>query len=188
MKAALLRGVLVFYPIRSFLDAEAGAVKGLRRREESCMVRLILCFAIASLLSGCAAIAPFSSLVSAPTGPPPLQVHEETQVKLAQDNFVLIKTNVVGRSHGFSLLGLITIYPATLNKAMNRLYVAAEMHSGEPQTIAHLVVEQTSSYWILFGIPEVDARADIVQFKPPPPRRPPPQPRPPAQGAPSGGP
>ena len=130
------------------------------------MARIILCLAGASLLSGCAAITPFSSLVIAPTGPPPLQVHEETSVKLARDNFLLIKTNVLGRSRGFSLLGILTIYPATLTKAMSRLYAGAQMHPGQPQTVAHLVIEQTGSYWILFGIPEVDVRADIVEFKP----------------------
>ncbi len=143
------------------------------------MARVFPLLCLCALLSGCAAIAPLSSLVSAPTGPPPLQVHEETQVRLAQDNFVLIKTNVVGRSHGFSLLGIITIVPATLTKAMNRLYASAAMHPGEPQTVAHLVIEQNSSYYILFGVPEVDARADIVQFKPPPPKRPPPETQPP---------
>jgi hypothetical protein len=123
--------------------------------------------AVCSLLTGCAAIAPISSLISSPSsGTPPLQVHEQTSVKLARDNFVLVRTNVVGRSRGFSLLGLITIYPATLSKAMNRLYAAAQMREGHPQTVAHLVIEQTSSYWILFGIPEVDARADIVEFIP----------------------
>jgi hypothetical protein len=147
------------------------------------MGRVILLICLCAFLSGCAAVAPFSSLLSSPTGPPPLQVHEETQVRLARDNFLLVRTNVVGRSRGFSLLGFITIYPATLNKAMNRLYAAAEMRSGQPQTIAHLVVEQTSSYWILFGIPEVDARADIVQFKPPV-RPVPPEPRPPPGGPP----
>jgi hypothetical protein len=147
--------------------------------------RFLLCLAACALLTGCAALAPLSSIITAPSsGTPPLQVHEQTSVKLAQDNFVLVKTNVVGRSRGFSLLGLITIYPATLSKAMNRLYVAAQMREGRPQTVAHLVVEQTSSYYILFGIPEVDARADIVEFQPeprgptpfaPPPELPPPR-------------
>ena len=68
---------------------------------------------------------------------------------------------------------------------MNRLYGAAEMHPGEPQTVAHLVIEQTSSYYILFGVPEVDVRADIVQFKPqPPPSRFPAEARPPPNGTP----
>lgn len=72
----------------------------------------------------------------------------------------------MGRSRGFSLLGLITIYPATLTKAMNRMYTSAHMELGQPQTSAHIVIEQTSSYYILFGIPEVDVRADVVQFNP----------------------
>jgi len=79
---------------------------------------------------------------------------------------VLVKTNVLGKSKGFSLLGLITIYPATLTKAMNRMYSAAQMTPGQPQTLAHLIIEQSSSYWILFGIPQVQVRADIVQFSP----------------------
>jgi hypothetical protein len=95
-----------------------------------------------------------------------LQVHEQTSVELKEDDFLLVRTNVVGRSRGFSLLGLITIYPATLTKAMNRMYASAEMQPGHPQTVAHLVIEQTTTYWILFGVPEINARADIVEFKP----------------------
>jgi hypothetical protein len=129
------------------------------------MVKVSLLLAAMALLSGCAAIAPLGSLISAPTGPPPLQVHEQTSVKLAQDNFLLVKTNVLGRSRGFSLLGIITIVPATLTKAMSRLYENAQMQPGRPETVAHLVIEQTSSYYILFGVPEVDARADVVEFR-----------------------
>lgn len=130
------------------------------------MLRVMLCLGAALTLSGCAAIAPFSSLLSAPTGPPPLQVHEQTDVQLAKDNFFLVKTNVLGQSKGFSLLGIVTIYPATLTKAVNRLYANADMRPGHPQTVSHLVIEQTSSYWILFGIPQINVRADIVEFRP----------------------
>jgi hypothetical protein len=93
-----------------------------------------------------------------------VQVHEETSVRLGQDNFSLVKTNVLGRSRGFSLLGIITIVPATLTKAMGRMYAAAEMPAGQPQSIAHLVIEQSYSHYILFGVLEVNVRADIVQF------------------------
>lgn len=131
------------------------------------------------LLNGCAALVPLTSLVTPPSsGTPPVQVHEQTSVKLAADNFILVKTNVVGSSRGFSLLGVLTIEPATLNTAMNRLYAAAHFQPGRPQTIAHLVMEQTSSYWILFGIPRIDVRADIVEFVP---TGRPPSPPPPAQ-------
>lgn len=131
------------------------------------MVKGILLVVPCALLSGCAAVAPLGSLISTPqSGPPPLQVHEETTVSLARDNFSLMKTNVLGQSEGFSLLGIITIVPPTLTKAMNRMYASAEMEPGQPETVAHLVIEQTSSYWILFGIPKIEVRADIVEFKP----------------------
>ncbi len=118
-------------------------------------------------VSGCAALAPVSSLLGGSHGAAPgLEVHEQTSVKLAQDNFELVRTNVVGQSKGFSLLGFITIYPATLTKAVSRMYAAAEMRPGRPQTVANLIVEHSSSYWILFGIPKVEVRADIVQFVP----------------------
>jgi len=117
--------------------------------------------------TGCASLVPFTSLLTTPSSTPsPLQVHDETRVELAKDNFFVVKTNVVGTSRGFSLLGIITIIPATLNKAMNRLYTAAEMQQGRPQTVAHLIIEHNSTYWILFGIPELNVRADIVEFKP----------------------
>jgi hypothetical protein len=119
------------------------------------------------LLGGCAALSPMDAALDLPHNrTPPLQVHEETRVSLERDNFVLVKTNVWGQSRGFSLLGLITISPATLTQAMRRLYDAAQMRPGQPQTLAHLVVEQTSSFYLLFGIPKVEVRADIVEFNP----------------------
>ena len=131
------------------------------------MVRALVFLAAAALFTGCAAVAPLGSLISTPqSGPPPLQVHEETTVRLNRDNFSLMRTNVLGRSKGFSLLGIVTIVPPTLTKAMSRMYVAAQMRPGHPQTVAHLVIEQTSSYYILFGIPKIEVRADIVEFKP----------------------
>jgi len=107
----------------------------------------------------------FGSLLG---GTPPTELHEQTGVNLSQANFVVVKTNVVGRSKGFSLLGLITIVPATVSKATGRMYAAAQMRLGEPQTIANVIIERSSSYWILFGIPEVEVHADIVEFRPAP--------------------
>jgi hypothetical protein len=134
--------------------------------KEARVARVVLFFLCCVLLSGRAAIAPLSSLVSAPLGPAPAQMYEQTLVQLDKDNFVLVKTNVLGRSRGFALLGLVTIYPATLTKAMGRLYSDAEMNIGHSQTITHLIVEKSNTYYILFGIPEVDVRADIVEFRP----------------------
>lgn len=119
------------------------------------------------LLSGCAALAPVSSSFTSLLGErESAGIHGQTRVNLTGDNFTLVKTNVCGRSKGFSLLGLVTICPASLTTAMSRMYAAAQMRPGRPQTVAHLIVERSSSYWILFGIPRVEASADIVEFLP----------------------
>jgi hypothetical protein len=132
------------------------------------MFRGLTLLAVSLLLSGCAAVAPFNgSLGSLLGGRPPAEVHAQTSIGLSQDDFFLVKTNVSGLSKGFSLLGFITIVPATLTKATSRMYAAAQMRTGRPQTIANLIVEQTSSYYILFGIPKVEVHADIVEFRPP---------------------
>jgi hypothetical protein len=120
------------------------------------------------LVGGCAALAPvnpsFGSLLS---GHPPTEAQGQTSVNLAQANFVLVKTNVFGVSKGFSLLGFITIVPAPLSKALGRMYASAQMTMGRPQTVAHVVIERSGSYWILFGIPKTEVHADIVEFRPP---------------------
>src|SRR5438045_3991132 len=130
------------------------------------MIRVLILLAGGFLLSGCAALAPLTA-ISHPSGAAPsVQVNEQTSVSLARDNFTLVKTNEWGQSKGFSLLGFITIYPATLSKAMKRMYGQAEMQPGQPQTVAHMIIEQSSSYLILFSIPKIEVRADIVEFKP----------------------
>ena len=119
------------------------------------------------LIGGCAAVAPVGPVTgSLLGGAPPELVHQQTSVDLNQDNFVLVRTNVFGVSKGFSLLGFITISPATLSTAMGRMYGSAQMPPGEPQTVANLVVERSSSFWILFGIPKVEVHADVVEFRP----------------------
>jgi hypothetical protein len=138
-------------------------------KEESTylMFRCLILLAGCLVMSGCAALAPAGAVISPLLSSPALPlVTEQTRVDLSQGNFVLVKTNVVGSSKGFSLLGLITMSPATTTKALNRWYAAAQMCPGKPQTLAHMTVERSSGYWILFAIPKVVVRADIVEFRP----------------------
>ena len=99
-------------------------------------------------------------------------------MRLQEKNFIVIKTNVMGQSSGFSLLGVLTIVPAKFTKAMNRLYVQAEMQPGRPQTLVNLVMEKDATYFILFSLPRTAIRADVIEFIPATPtelqRRPPP--------------
>ena len=130
------------------------------------ILRALILSACCAVLTGCAAVGPFSSAITggAPTGS--VEVHSQTSVKLQEGNFVTVRTNAVGSSKGFKLLGFITLYPATLNKAMNRLYANAEAQQGRPQTLVHLIIERSGIYVILFSIPQVTARADLVEFLP----------------------
>ncbi len=128
------------------------------------MIKTLFILVAGALLCGCTAVAPVASSMAGPLSQQPVQANTHTAVNLSEGNFVVVKTNVVGRSKGFSLLGLITIYPATTTKAMSRLYAEAGMQEGKPKTVAHLVIEHSSMYFILFSIPETTVRADIVQF------------------------
>jgi hypothetical protein len=35
---------------------------------------------------------------------------------------------------------------------------------GRAQTLANVLVERSSSYWILFSLPEITVRGDLVEF------------------------
>jgi hypothetical protein len=134
--------------------------------EARLLLGAVLFCAINLLVTGCAAVAPLSSALTGGASGASLEVHSETAVRLQEGNFVTIRTNVVGSSKGFNLLGFITLYPATLNIAMNRMYADAQAQHGRPQTFAHLIVEHSAIYVVLFSIPKVTARADLVEFLP----------------------
>ncbi|HEY2083760.1 MAG TPA: DUF6567 family protein [Verrucomicrobiae bacterium] len=131
------------------------------------MQKLIALLALALLAGGCASVATLpSTFGSLNPGSASLEIHNQTEVKLTEGNFVVAKTNVVGRAQGFSLLGFITVVPARFQTAMDRLYVKAEMQSGKAQTLGNVIMEKTSAYWVLFSIPRVSVRADVVEFTP----------------------
>jgi hypothetical protein len=126
-------------------------------------------FGLVMLVGGCAGAAAtqlpstFSSMNPSASS---LDIHNQTELKLTEGNFSVLKTNVVGQARGFALLGFITLVPARFQTAMDRLYSRAEMQTGQPQTLGNLIVEKTSAYWILFSIPRVSVRADVVEFTP----------------------
>ena len=136
------------------------------------MQKLIALLGLMLLSGGCAGVAslPLSSASSTLSSPKAsnLEIHTDTRVTLSGANFVVVKNNVVGQSKGFALLGILTIVPARFQTAMNRLYADSEMQTGRPQTIGNLVMEKSSTYLILFSIPRVSVRADVLEFIPSP--------------------
>jgi hypothetical protein len=117
------------------------------------------------LTGGCAAVStlPLASVIGSPNASA-LEIHSSTEVRLQAPNFIVTKTNVVGQSKGFSLLGILTIVPAKFTAAASRLYAQAEMQQGRSQTLANMVMEKDSMYLVLFSIPRTAIRADVIEF------------------------
>jgi hypothetical protein len=134
------------------------------------MQKFISLFALLGLIAltaGCAGAAATelpSTLSAMNPSASSLEIHNQTELRLTEGNFSIVKTNVVGDARGFSLLGFITLVPARFETAMGRFYSKAEMQTGRPQTLGNLIVEKTSAYWILFSIPRVSVRADVLEF------------------------
>lgn len=121
---------------------------------------------LAALLGGCAAAPLLPTATSLLNGPTSTDFHSGTTIHLEQANFVTVKTNVVGQARGWALFGVLTMSPARLGTAMDRLYAAAEMQPGRPQTLANVIAERSSSFYLLYSVPRVTVRADVVEFLP----------------------
>jgi hypothetical protein len=96
--------------------------------------------------------------------PSAAEVLNSTHVTLMENNFRIVQTNVIGKSRGFKLLGLITIKPASHTRAMSQLYGKAQVEPGRPQALANVVRESGSTFLILFSLPKVTIRADLIEF------------------------
>ena len=127
-----------------------------------CFTALI---ALAALAGGCAAMTalPLGSMLGSPNSSA-LNVYHTTETRLDQRNFVVLKTNVVGQTSGFSLLGVVTIVPAKFTTAMRRLYTHAGLAPGQSQTIVNMNINQDSTYLVLFSIPRTYVSGDVVEF------------------------
>ena len=128
---------------------------------------LIALLGIVVLCSGCAGLAalPVSSMLGSPNSSA-LEIHNNTDVRLQQPNFIVTKANASGQSKGFSLFGILTIVPAKFSTAMSRLYAQADLQPGRSQTLANLIMERNSTFYILFSIPQVAVSADVIEFTP----------------------
>ncbi|HUJ10396.1 MAG TPA: hypothetical protein VL171_10245 [Verrucomicrobiae bacterium] len=88
-----------------------------------------------------------------------------TTLQLNQANYIVQKYNVVGQGTSFRLLGLITIIPAMRVKAFTKMHEKAGLKPGGRATPAHLLVEESNPYFLLFSIPRVRVRTDFIMFQ-----------------------
>jgi hypothetical protein len=91
-------------------------------------------------------------------------VLHSTQVQLVGNNYRVLQTNVVAKSGGFKLLGFITIKSPSYVKAVSRLYAKAQVEEGQPQAFANIVYETAGMNLIIFSLPKIRVRGDLVEF------------------------
>lgn len=117
------------------------------------------------LLAGCAAAVPalplLSGLIPAPSG---TQVLTTTAVNLSRQNYKIVKANAIGRSVGFSFLGLFTLKSPGYDEAITNLYQYTGVSEGKAQALVNVMHENSSTYFILFALPKITVRADVIEF------------------------
>lgn len=91
-------------------------------------------------------------------------VLHNTQVELTGNNYRILQTNLVARSRGFKLLGFITIKSPSYVQAVSRLCSQARIEEGHAQVLANVVYETGGMNLILFSLPKIRIRADLVEF------------------------
>ena len=111
----------------------------------------IICLVLIAVSSGCTSSGTFP--------------HESsTRVDLSRGNYRVVKANAVGSSSGFKLFMFIPIVSPKYNKAMWRLQKKAGVAEGTAQAIVNVSQERGSIYLLLFSIPKITVRADIIEF------------------------
>ena len=129
------------------------------------MIKWLKIVPILCVLTGCAAALPalpaLSGLIPAPGGP---QVLTTTTVNLSRQNFKIVKANAIGSSVGFSFLGLFTFKSPGYDEAISSLYQYAGISEGKAQALVNVVHEHSSTYFIIFALPKITVRADVIEF------------------------
>jgi hypothetical protein len=114
---------------------------------------------------GCAAPATYSaSILPGLGGAAPDTAHVVTTTSLSDANFRVVHTGAKGQSQGFVLLLFFNIIPTSLTDAVDRLYDDAELEPGGAWALANVMIERQARNFLLFGLPRVRVRADVVEF------------------------
>jgi hypothetical protein len=111
-----------------------------------------------------AALALFATIASACARNVVLPQSTTTQVDLSRKNYNVVRSNAVGASRGFSLLGVVPIIPTSYTNAMSDLYEEAGMKEGKAQALVNVNQETATLYLVVFSLPKLTVRADIIEF------------------------
>ena len=94
-----------------------------------------------------------------------MQDYRQDAVPTVQGDYRVIKYNAVGESAGFKLLGIIQFKTATYPKAMADLWEKSGVEEGTATALVNVTEDISSTYFILFSIPKVTIRAEIIEYK-----------------------
>jgi hypothetical protein len=88
-----------------------------------------------------------------------------TEVQLTQGNYRYVHQNLRGTDTGFWFLGVIPFVSPSVNHAMDDIVVQAQlMQPSASRALVHLAQERSWNYFILFALPQIAVRADVVEF------------------------
>lgn len=116
------------------------------------------------IASGCA-MPPALPLSLSPSQGANTQVLTGTSVSLSKDNYTIVKANAVGESWGVNLLGLIPVKTPYYAEAITQIYQQSNIQEGKAQALVNIVHQKSSTFYLLFSIPRITLRADVVEFQ-----------------------
>lgn len=127
------------------------------------------------LVTGCAPLPPLPFTLPSGAGQTSAlqtSVLTLTEVHLAQRNYRVVRTQVTGTSRGFALLGLLTLKAPDAIEAFAQLYQEGDVAEGHARALINVMQHSSAPYFILFSLPQITYRADVVEFVDPvPPQR-----------------
>lgn len=126
------------------------------------MIRKTAFLLITILFSGCGALP--ISLPFSPSTVGSNQLLTGTSVSLSKQNYKIVKANAIGKDWGVNLVGIIPVVSPYYSEAITQIYKNVGDMEGRPRALVNIVHQQTSSFYLLFSIPEIIIRADVVEF------------------------
>ena len=94
----------------------------------------------------------------------PLPQATMTSADLVKVNHRMIKSNLVGTSYGFNLLGILPLALPRYNEAMDQIYAQAGNLDGKKIVLANATMERTALWLILFSVRSLTVRTDIAEL------------------------
>ena len=134
------------------------------RRLASGLAAAIVLLPGAFALGGCAAIPVLPSLIGGLGAGPDGKALQDTSVGLNRANYRLVATDVRGESRGLTLLIFFTVDPISYTEAFSDLQENAPIEPGDTRALVNVVHDRSARNFLLFALPKLSVRADVVEF------------------------